>query len=743
MFHFQKSKTATEVEAYEIPENEWLTAQSDQAVAAQAGLHPDQASPQPEPVVLTPWTMPEAKSTQVEKLIKKEFLGKSGPKYAMRPMEKAKVHGKGERFDDVRQWLREQQLKLAISAGAVVLVFLIWLIGHSLLSQQFVGGGVDQLKKGQVNDALASFDRAIQVDGQNADAYSNRGNAYRKKGELKKALEDYSRSLKLSPQSAGALDSRASLSLQLENYQQALSDYTLLLSIVAKEKKAPVYDNRAAAYAGLGQYDKALQDYAAALSSNAKDIKAINGTAFCFLQQGHDVKAISQYNVALALDPHNSDACLGRGFAYQKQKNFGRAAKDFQTVLKQNPHNERALLYRADLSAAQGSSAKAFEDLATVLHLNSKNGHALMARAALYTSKGDFESAIKDYLLAGNIPQFKANLALYLNRAGVYRKTKELEDAVDDYTTAIELSPKEYRTYVSRAQCYQLLKDSRKAVADCTSAIELSPKKAELFQFRGTLYEQSDNPLSAYKDFTTAISLDPNYIEPYISRGRCSLTKQDYTAALQDYDRALKIDSKNAAAIAGRKQVVAASTKPKLVAKVEPGKPKIDLSKFTTSDLIKKGYEQLNKGALDDAIYMLTESVKRDRNDINARRYLAHALVRDNRMSEAVAQFEALQKLRALQPADQQVLEQAETAMRSANEQSKAGGPNPLIAQYENQVAKRPGDSSCRYNLATAYKKSGMYQSALQQCTIGLSETPAQSEWHEKFSALYKSVAPR
>jgi len=725
---FQRTKTATaEDDDYdELPESEWLTSDGPAAGPAM-------------------WTLPESKLTQQEKKIKKEFLTKSGPKSEpMRPNKALQgTHAKPDKYRKVRKWFLTHRFKLVTSGGSLVLVFFVWLIGHSLVAQQFVNSGIDQLSQGHANDALTSFNRAIQVDGGSASAYFNRGDAYRKKGDLKKALDDYSTSLKLSPKSVNVLDSRAALCLQMENFEQAANDYTLLLSFAPKENKPQIYNNRAAAYAGLGQYDKSLQDYRAALKVNAKDIDALTGCASCLEQLGSYAKAISEYNLVLGLDAHNYDSYLGRGYCYQKEKNFSAAAKDFQTVLKQSPHNKRALCYRADLYADQSMTGKAFEDLAAVLKMDAKYQRALMLRAVLYTNKGDYANAIKDYDQAQKVSHFKGNLALCLDRASVYRKMKEYDKAALDYTTAIALAANDYAPYLSRAQCYQQLKDYKKAVADCTMAAKLNPKSSDIYQQLGTMQEQFGNPVSAVKDYTTAISLDKKNIQPYISRGRLALAKKEFVAALADFDQALKIDSNNATALALRKQTVALPSSSSVTAVLPvSGSKAPDFSKVATADLVKNGYERLKKGSTEDAISMLCEAVRRNRNDSTARRYLGYALLSAKRPSEALEQFQALRKLGTFQPSDQQAIDKAMGASGLGQGQRPVVSHEDsfAIAQTQARIANNPSDLNARLKLVMQYNQSGLIEDALHECAVSMSLCDPNSQMYQKFAAMQTSL---
>lgn len=71
---------------------------------------------------------------------------------------------------------------------------------------------------------LAPTTRAIDIDPNNAGAYSNRGNAYSALGNFAKALADYDRAIVINSDDANAYRDRASARESLDNIFQAQAD---------------------------------------------------------------------------------------------------------------------------------------------------------------------------------------------------------------------------------------------------------------------------------------------------------------------------------------------------------------------------------------------------------------------------------------------------------------------------------------------------------------------------------------
>lgn len=123
--------------------------------------------------------------------------------------------------------------------------------------------------------AIEDCTKAVQFDSPRlVDAYNNRGEAYRKSGNFTQAIADYNKALELNPNYVTAYNNRGIAYRRLNNYAQAFADYNKAIEL--KPDYFFAYYNRAYAYQTLGQYDKALADYNKALELNPNDADARN-----------------------------------------------------------------------------------------------------------------------------------------------------------------------------------------------------------------------------------------------------------------------------------------------------------------------------------------------------------------------------------------------------------------------------------------------------------------------------------
>jgi tetratricopeptide (TPR) repeat protein len=94
--------------------------------------------------------------------------------------------------------------------------------------------GVELKRKGDLDAAIADYDRAIALNAQDMFAYNNRGNAWRDKGDLTRALADYTAALRIDPDYAAAYTNRGRVHELRRDAALARTDYTAALAAPTK-----------------------------------------------------------------------------------------------------------------------------------------------------------------------------------------------------------------------------------------------------------------------------------------------------------------------------------------------------------------------------------------------------------------------------------------------------------------------------------------------------------------------------
>jgi tetratricopeptide (TPR) repeat protein len=163
----------------------------------------------------------------------------------------------------------------------LILMALVLFVGVSI-RDAYYNRGAAKIEKGDLDGAIADYNRAIELNPKDARAYYNRGIAKRAKGDLDGAIADFSRAIELDP------------------------------------KYAIAYNNRGIAKDDKGDLDGAIADYNRAIELDPKHAVAYNNRGFDKEARGDLDGAIADYNRAIELDPKLAIAYNNRGNAEKK-----------------------------------------------------------------------------------------------------------------------------------------------------------------------------------------------------------------------------------------------------------------------------------------------------------------------------------------------------------------------------------------------------------------------------------------
>jgi tetratricopeptide (TPR) repeat protein len=105
------------------------------------------------------------------------------------------------------------------------------------------------------------------------------------------------------------------------------------------------------------------------------------------------------------------------------------------------------------------------------------NGQIFYNRGVTFHKKGLLDEAIMDYSRAIELDQGDAEA--FLNRGVAYAGKKEYEKAITDYSSALCIRQDFVEAYFNRGISYSLLNESHRAVLDFSRALGADPEFAE------------------------------------------------------------------------------------------------------------------------------------------------------------------------------------------------------------------------------------------------------------------------
>lgn len=149
---------------------------------------------------------------------------------------------------------------------------------------------------------------------------------------------------------------------------------------------------------------------------------------------------------------------------------------------------------------------------AAVLLLAGCGGGLDEARRGLAEQRaGNVDSAIEHYTRAiesGNLPNHHL-AAAYRNRGLAWNEKNEHQRAIEDLSSALKLTPDNFRLYANRGNSYLQQSQHDEALTDFSQLIELRPEDAQAYWLRCRVYEEMDRPSEAITDCERAVELAP------------------------------------------------------------------------------------------------------------------------------------------------------------------------------------------------------------------------------------------
>jgi tetratricopeptide (TPR) repeat protein len=179
--------------------------------------------------------------------------------------------------------------------------------------------------------AIKDYNKVLELDSKNIQAYINRGNAYDLKGDPDRAIEDYNSALEINPQLAEALHNRGLAYYRKQEYDRALDDFDRAIEL--KPDYSYAYNSRCLLFRTKGDLEKALDDCNKAIELEPNFAMALFNRGFVLNQLGDVDKAVLDLSRSIELNPQYAPAYVIRGYIYADLGETQSAIADLQQAL--------------------------------------------------------------------------------------------------------------------------------------------------------------------------------------------------------------------------------------------------------------------------------------------------------------------------------------------------------------------------------------------------------------------------
>ena len=100
--------------------------------------------------------------------------------------------------------------------------------------------------------------------------------------------------------------------------------------------------------------------------------------------------------------------------------------------------------------------------------------------------------------------------AVYQRRGYADASEQRYQDAIDEYSQALKLTPQDVRIYEQRAAVEMKINDYDKALTDYSEIIKLKPNEVRYYNYRAYIYELKNDSTNSMTDTEKVLKLDPN-----------------------------------------------------------------------------------------------------------------------------------------------------------------------------------------------------------------------------------------
>jgi len=312
--------------------------------------------------------------------------------------------------------------------------------------------GNAQRDAGDLEAALGSYNRALELKSGYAHAWCNRGVVLAALRRSDEALESYKRALALDPRDAITHNNCAVLLQEMQQWDGALVSYTR--AIECNPGLFNAWFNRGAVLKELGKFDEALASYDQAIALNGAFAPPHFNRGVMLQLRGQLLAAVQSYDRALALDPALYQALFKRGSAFHELKDYDQALQSYDQAIAIRQAYPEAWLNRGVILQELRRPKDAMASYDQAIALNGDYAEAWCNRGMLQKELNQWDAAIASFDRAIRIRSDYPEA--WFSRGATLVQTRQVDAALSSYDRAIALRPDFAEAHYNRSLAHLL-----------------------------------------------------------------------------------------------------------------------------------------------------------------------------------------------------------------------------------------------------------------------------------------------
>ena len=285
---------------------------------------------------------------------------------------------------------------------------------------------------------------------------------------VSKELSDLNKAISASPGNPSSYNDRAKYYIQHKQVDLALEDIAKGFQI--DTTYMPLYNTLADYHLHKGEPAQAKAALDKALKVNPKSYMTyVKLGELYYLVKKYDI-AFEKINEGLKINKYYSDAYFWKGMIYRERKDNARALSNFMTAVEQDPDNFKAYMQMGLLSIESGKK-DALDHFNAAIKIRPNSTEGYYARAYYYQTNKELDKAIQDYTSVVNIDSNYVNA--HYNLGIIRYELRVIDLALNDFSKVISLNPKYAEAYYMRGLCEEAKNKNQEAISDFEFAVSL------------------------------------------------------------------------------------------------------------------------------------------------------------------------------------------------------------------------------------------------------------------------------
>ena len=367
----------------------------------------------------------------------------------------------------------------------------------------------------RMDDAVASYEKAVDLDSTNVHAYRNLTFLYHQKGEISKSLSAWRRISDIYPFDPGIRLRLAAMLMENGRYDEAVDEYNNILQ--SDPGSIQAWLGLGTAYQAKQDLQKAIEAYEKAAVLDYNNVSLHKGLVSLYVLNREIYKAKKEMEIIHKLDPEDEENTQRLGSLYLLQQNYDSAESLFTQDLERDSSHVMAHLFLGRVALARGDFAAAKQKFRKVISLRENSSDGWVGLALTYIQEDSLDEAIDVYEQSLQRVTDKENV--YYPLGLTYNRLEKFDQAASVLEKALILQPDEPRILFALGVAYEREGNFDRAASTFEKLLEIEPDNAQALNYLGYMLAEKGVRLEeSLKMIEKALEKDPQngaYLDSY------------------------------------------------------------------------------------------------------------------------------------------------------------------------------------------------------------------------------------